>query len=37
MVSLNEIIKIFEMIQDPSKLVEEAKIEISTSVFELKL
>ena len=35
--ALNEKIKIFEMIQDPSQLVEEEKIEISTSVFELKL
>ena len=35
--ALNEKVKIFETIQDPYKLVEEEKIEISTSVFELKL
>ena len=35
--ALNEKIKIFEMINDPAKLVEEKSIEISTSVFELKL
>ena len=35
--ALNEKIKIFEMINDPAKLVEAKSIEISTSVFELKL
>ena len=35
--ALNDEIKIFETIQNPYKLVEENKIEISASVFELKL
>ncbi len=34
--ALNEKIKIFEKINNPAKLVDEKKIEISTSVFELK-
>ena len=35
--ALNEKRKVFEIIQNPSKLVEEKKIDISTAVFELKL
>ena len=35
--ALNEKKKIFETIQNPAKLVEQDKIDISTSVFELKL
>jgi len=34
--ALNDKIKIFEKINNPAKLVEDKKIEISTSVFELK-
>ena len=35
--ALTEKIKIFEKIQNPKKLVDEKKINLSTSVFELKL
>jgi len=35
--ALNEKKKVFEIIQNPFKLVEEKKIDISTAVFELKL
>ena len=35
--ALNNEIKIFEMINNPAKLVDENSIDISTSVYELKL
>ena len=35
--ALNNEIKIFEMINNPPKLVDENSIDISTSVYELKL
>ena len=34
--ALNDKVKIFEKINNPAKLVDDKKIEISTSVFELK-